>query len=176
LHLGAAALLAALVVTACDSDNSTTTTDVVEPADAITAMVAWQSDERPPVLGDDGNAQLPVIYVVTDDGAVLDVGVQANVAAATVDWATVRFADDVTDTFDPDLTGQPVRDDGVMLLVGAMPEPAPTVELDLVRFYSAAGGEPIKLDIAVVDQPAGTDPHNTADEAPRAIVTAVTQP
>ena len=38
---------------------------------------------------------------------------QADVAAATVDWATVRFADDVAEAFDPDLEGEPVRDDGV---------------------------------------------------------------
>mgnify|MGYP006974247207 CR=1 FL=1 len=54
-------------------------------------------------IADDGEVQLPVIYVVADAGTTIDVGVQADVAESTVDWATVRFADDIADTFDPDL-------------------------------------------------------------------------
>ena len=62
-------------------------------ADAITAIVAWQAEEQEPVIDDDGEPQLPVIFVVAGDGTTIDVGVQADVAEATNDWATVRFAD-----------------------------------------------------------------------------------
>ncbi len=113
-----------------------------------------------------------MIFVVADDGATIEVGVQADVAAATVDWATVRFADDVADVFDPDLDGEPVRDDGVLLLIGAMPEPAQRVELDLVRYTAVDDGEPIVLEITAESHTDGTQP----DAAPRTIVTAVTQP
>ncbi len=160
-----------LAIGACD-DSDDTATDVVGSADAITAAVAWQADEQEPVLDDNGEVQLPLIFVVAEDGATIDVGVQADVTAATVDWATVRFADDVTDTFDPDLEGEPVRDDGIMLLVGPMPEPAPSIELGLVRYSAVDDGEPIILEITANVRPEDTDP----DTALRAIVTAATRP
>ncbi len=169
-HFGAVALLAALAISSCDSDDPTAN-DVVGPADAITATIAWQASEQEPVLDDNGEAQLPVIFVVAGDGATIDVGVQADVAAATVDWATVRFADDVTETFDPDVDGEPVRDDGAMLLLGPMPEPAPSIELDVVRYYAIDDGEPFTLEIT-----SDTTITDTDSSTPRASVTAVTQP
>lgn len=170
-HGAVALAIAALGLAGCGSDDPQATA-VVGSADAITAAVAWQADELAPMLDDDGEAQLPVIFVVAGDGATIDVGVQADVAGDTVDWATVRFADDVTDTFDPDLEGEPVRDDGVMLLVGPMPDPAPSIELDLVRYVAVDDGEPFRLEITAEIESDGTDP----DEIPRAMVTAVTQP
>lgn len=169
MTLGIAALVAMAAAGGC-SNGDDAPSDVVGSADAITAAVAWQADEQEPVLDDDGEAQLPVIFVVADDGATIDVGVQADVAASTVDWATVRFADDVADTFDPDLDGEPVRDDGVLLLLGPMAEPARSVEVDLVRYAAADSGEAFTLEITAAT---GTD---DGAAMPRAVVTAVTQP
>lgn len=165
----AAALLLVLTVAACDGD---TAGDVVGAADAITAIVAWQAGEQEPVISDDGELKLPVIFVVADGGAMIDVGVQAEVAEATADWATVRFADDVSDTFDPGLEGEPVRDEGAMLLLGPIPEPERRIELDMVRYTAADDGEPFRLEITSNTSTVGTGP----DPAPRASVTAVTQP
>lgn len=167
---GAVAVLGVLTVASCDDDE--TDSDLVGPADAITAVVAWQAGEQEPVIADDGEVQLPVIYVVADAGTTIDVGVQAEVAESTVDWATVRFADDIADTFDPDLEGEPVRDDGVTLLVGPIPEPAPSIELDLARYTAVDESEPFVVEI--VSEPA---PDDTSDDpAPRATVTSATQP
>jgi len=163
-------MLAAFVLVACDNDN-TAPTDVVGPADAITAVVAWQADEQEPVLDASGTEQLPVIFVVADGGGTIDIGVQAAVAAATADWATVRFADDVADTFDPRLDHEPVRNDGVMLLIGPMPVPARTVEVNLVRYATVDDGEPFTLMITS-DVPTT----NTDNAAPKAAVTSVSQP
>jgi hypothetical protein len=168
--MSAGAALGVFTLASCDDDE--TTADVVEPADAITAVVAWQTDEQDPVIADDGEVQLPVFYVVADAGTTIDVGVQADVAESTVDWATVRFADDVTDTFDPDLEDEPVRDDGVMLLVGPIPEPARSIELPVIVYTAVDDGEPYVVEI--VSEPAPTD---TSDvPAPRATVTSATQP
>jgi hypothetical protein len=166
-----AALLAVLTIAACGGDDDTPS-DVVGSADAITAAVAWQADEQEPVVDDNGETRLPVIFLVSEDGATIDVGVQAEVAAATVDWATVRFADKTADTFDPGLDGEPVRDQGVMLLLGPIPEPARSVDLALVRYYAVDDGEPIVLEITAELHTDGTDP----DMVQRAVVTAVTQP
>ncbi len=168
-----AALLAVFAVAACDSGGGESS-DVVGSADAITAAVAWQAGEQEPVVDTDGEAQLPVVFVVADDGATIDVGVQADVAADTVDWATVRFADDIADTFDPDVEGEPVRDDGVLLLIGPMPEPARSVELELVRYSDIDTGEAFTLEITAEMRSDDTTADGTT--APNAIVTAVTQP
>lgn len=162
-------MLGAFLLVACDNDN-TAPIDVVGPADAITAVVAWQAEEQEPVLDASGEAQLPVIFVVADGGATIDIGVQADVAAATVDWATVSFADDVADTFDPRLDGGPVRNDGVMLLIGPMPVPARTVEVNLVRYTAVDDGEPFALMITS-DVPTT----NTDNATPHASVTSVTR-
>ena len=169
VHIGAVALLGAFALASCDSDDAAPA-DVVGSADAITAAVAWQADEQEPVLDDNGEPLLPVIFVVAGDGTTIDVGVQADVAGATVDWATVRFADRATDAFDPDVEGEPVRDDGVMLLVGPIPEPARMIELDVVRYIALDEGQPLTLEI--VSEPSPTDTSDTP--APRAIVTSVT--
>jgi len=171
VQLVAAALVATFVVAACDSDDAAPT-DVVGVADAISAVVAWQADEQQPVLDDNGEELLPVIFVVADIGVTIDVGVQADVAAATADWATVRFADDVTDTFNAALEGEPVRDAGVMLLVGPMPDPAQSVEVALVRYRSVDDAESFTLEIT--SDP--TTPTDTDNATSRASVTSVTQP
>ena len=169
-HRGAGALLAILAIAACDGGS--TPTDVVDSADAIIAVIAWQADEQEPVIDDDGEPQLPVIFIVADVGTTIDVGVQADVAETTADWATVRFADDVTDTFDPGLEGEPVRDDGSMLLLGPIPEPARSIELDVVRYTAVDDAEPFTLEIT-----SGPPADDTGDTpTPRATVTAVMQP
>jgi hypothetical protein len=169
--VGTVAVFGVFALASCDDDEETTS-DVVGPADAIIAVVAWQADEQEPVIADDGEVELPVIYVVADAGTTIDVGVQADVAESTVDWATVRFADDIADTFDPDLEGEPVRDEGAMLLVGPIPEPARSIELPVVRYTAVDEDEAFVVEI--VSEPA---PDDTSDvPVPRATVTSATQP
>jgi len=145
---------------------------VVEPAAAYTAIVAWQAAEQEPVLDDNGEVELPVIYVVAADGATVDVGVQAAVAESTIDDAVVRFADDVTEGFDTDAEGSPVHDDGVMLAVGAMPDPSRTIDVQVARFVAQDDFEQLLVEISVTDpQVVGTD----GAQVPPAEVTSVTR-
>lgn len=168
--VGAVAVLGVFTLASCDDDESAP--GEVGAAGAISAVVAWEAGKQEPVIADDGEVRFPVIYIVADAGATIDVGVQADVAETTLDWATVRFADDIADTFDLDLEGAPVRDDGVMLLVGPIPEPARSIELPLVRYTAVDNGEPMV--VTIVSEPA---PDDTSDvPAPRATVTSATQP
>jgi hypothetical protein len=155
-------------VTACGNDDAPDSSDV-DPAAALTAIVEWQAGEQEPVLDDNGEVQLPVIYVAAADGGTIDVGVQADVAESTVDIATVRFTDDQGDAFDGDLDDQPVREQGVMLLVGPMPEPGPDVLIDVTRYSSVDRSEPFQLKIT---QPPGT-PGSVGEHA---TVTVMTRP
>ena len=165
-----AAVLLAVAVAACDSDDGTAD-DVVGSADAITALVAWQAGEQEPVIDENGEPQLPVIFVVADDGTTIEVGIQAAVAGATAEWATVRFADDVSDAFDSGLEGEPVREDGALLLLGPIPEAERRIEMDVARYTAVDDSEGFTVEITSDPSSTGTGP----DPAPQASVTSVSQ-
>ena len=150
-----AAVALAVATPACSSDDGTQPGDV-DQAGAYTAIVEWQAGEQEPVETVDGTDELPVIYVAAADGETIDIGVQANVAEQTVDVADVRFADDSSEAFDDGVDGAPVIDDGSLLLVGAMPEPAPTIEVEVLRYLAAETSTPFTLLISADDAPSST--------------------
>lgn len=159
----------ALAVVACEDGEPASLHDVDESA-AYTAIVQWQASEQEPVVNDAGEEKLPVIYVVAADGDTIDVGVQAHVAAAADDVAHVRFADQSAEAFDDAAADGPVIDGGVMLMVGLMPPPAPTIDVEVVRFLSLDTSEPLTLHISADE--AASDASGTAV----ATVTSVTPP
>lgn len=163
-----AAVAFAVGAVGCGSDDAPASSEI-DPAAAYTALIEWQAGQQEPVIDDNGDVQLPVIYVASADGETIDVGVQADVAASTVDIATVRFTDDRADAFDGDLDDPPVRENGVMLLVGPMPAPGPNVLVDVTRYSSADRSEPFQLKIT---QPTGT----SGSVGQRATVTVMTPP
>lgn len=167
LARGAIAALLALGVAACDTDPPDAL-DNVMPADAYIAIVEWQVNDQEPVLDDNGDVVVPVVFVVAEDGTTIDVGVQAQVAEATTEWATVRFADQPSEAFNPDVDGEPVRDDGVMLLVGAIPDPAPAVEVSVTRYTSVDDSETLLVRLTATPGPA-----NTSAVSPKASVVSV---
>jgi hypothetical protein len=170
LQFAVVAVITVVPLTGCDGDDAAD--GVVGPADAISAIVAWQADEQEPVLDDEGTTRLPVIFVVPGDGATIDVGVQADVASAMVDTATVRFADDIGDAFESDVEGEPVRDDGVMLLVGPIPEPRRTISVEVDRYQTVDEWEPLQMEITADSEPTGTG----GESVSVASVTVVTPP
>lgn len=159
------AMFFASTLSACNDEP--TAEGIVEPTDAYTAIVAWQTTEQDPIVDDDGEAQLPVIFVVAASGDLINVGVQAAVAEATADEAVVRFADEATDGFDPTADGSPVREGGVMLAIGAIPEPAHSIDVDVDRY--TVQHEPEQLTLTITAQYESTD-----EPVARAIVTQVT--
>jgi hypothetical protein len=168
LTTGLAAL--ALVATACGDDE--TPDGALGTADAVTAIVQWQAIEQEPVLDDGGEPLLPVVYVVAADGETIDVGVQAAVAQAVVDNVVVRFADDASEAFDPDAEGEPVRDDGSLLAIGVVAEPASTLMVDVDRY--TAHTDPETLTVRVAERTDfSTIPDDLDPELNRAEVTDV---
>ena len=94
---------------------------MVEPGEVYVAIIRWELSRLDDgtgtsVAATDGT-DLPIVYVVTADGSEISAGVQASVAAATVDDATVRFADSRDQVLDTDADDQPVSDDAVLLSV-----------------------------------------------------------
>jgi hypothetical protein len=124
-------------VTSCSSDGDTTD-DTVDGAAALTALVNWAADELPVVENDEGEIELPVVYVTAQDGGTMEAGLQASVVERTNETAIVRFADDRREAIDGTSDIDAVHDGGVMLVVGAVPEPASTLDLE-VEWYESLG-------------------------------------
>lgn len=119
--------------------------------DALTALVRWHVAETEPVVDDAGDIVLPVVYVASDAGETIDVGVQATVAEQTVDDAVVRFADDRSEAVDDDADGSPVKDDGVLVLLGEMPEPAPSVTFAVTVYRAVDDERALEIDATATE-------------------------
>ena len=161
---GVSALLIGTV--ACDGASSDDSNSV-GPAAAYTAIVEWQVGDQEPVVDDNGKVVTPVVFLAAQDGATIDAGVQAAVAEATSDWATVRFADQPGEAFDPDIEGEPVREDGVMLSVGPLPEAARSIDVSVMRFIAVEDFEEFLVEITATPNPA-----NTSAVSPKAAVSS----
>jgi hypothetical protein len=120
-----AALVMALVpastlgVTGCGGGKHQQT--MVEPDEVYVAIIRWElarlGDATASSVVATEPTDLPIVYVVAADGSAISAKVQANVAAATVDVATVRFADSRDEVLETDQENQPVKDGGVLLSV-----------------------------------------------------------
>lgn len=128
-----------LFLAACTSDSAG-----VKPlttGDAYSAAINWYVDSLPappPTTG--GEAPGPVIvYVVSESGKSINSQAQASVVADFADRkddVTVRFLDLRDDALDLDIDKQPVKDGGVLLLVGEVEERPPPVNLDVVVYHN----------------------------------------
>ena len=144
--------IAAIVVVACSSDGGSTQ-GTVEDTAAVTALVNWAAGEMPPEVDENGDVEPPIVYVATHSGSTLDAGLQASVVEETTDTATVRFADDRSEAIDDTSELMPVHDDGVMLVVGDLPDPAPTLTVD-VEWYRSID-ETRNLVVTITADPSG---------------------
>lgn len=127
----------AVASTGCDDGSGASpATPEVGATGALIAVIDWEVSEYEPMVNEDGDVELPVVYVAPAGGGTIDVGVQAAVVEATVETAIVRFADEAGEALDTDVDGEPVKDDGVLLIVGDMPDPSRTIEFGVVRYRS----------------------------------------
>lgn len=131
-------ILGALTVaaTGCDSNGDVPPPPEVTPAEAYVAVIHWELEQHVPVIDEDGNDQPLVIYLAAQAGATVDIGVQAEVVEATADDATIRFSDESSQAIDEGLDHRPVKDDGVMFIVGDLTLGAATIETVVRRYQS----------------------------------------
>ena len=61
---------------------------------------------------------------------------QADVISDIDDAAVIRFADDARDARDENLDNEPIKDDGVMILVGEFEPDQTAVDARIVRYRS----------------------------------------
>jgi hypothetical protein len=155
LNTALAALVSPVVLVglaACGSDDDGKETYTVEPHEVYLAVIQWELERRAdsievpavpdPSTDDSTDADdddLPVVYVAAADGSAIAANVQATVAHATVDVATVRFADAHDEALEMDDETQPVKDDGVLLSVAPIPlddEQQRTVDVEVTVYRS----------------------------------------
>lgn len=86
----------------------------------------------------DGEAPLPVVYVISTGEDDIAAAAQAATAQALHDVVDVRFADDRDEALILDAPDRPVRDEGVLLAVGEIPadESGGSVEVAVEQYRS----------------------------------------
>ena len=124
-----------LALVGCTSDPPTERATVT-PTNAYTAIVRWEIARSEPVLDADGNVEAPVIYIAAASGGTVDVRVQADVVSNIDDAAVIRFADDARDAREEELDNEPVKDNGVMILIDEFEPDQAKVEARIVRYQS----------------------------------------
>ena len=133
----AAMAVAVFALTGCTSDPIPERSTVT-PGSAYIAIVQWELGQEEPVLDEEGNIEPPVIYLASVLAGTIAVGVQAEVVATIDDSAVIRFADDPRDARDEGLEGEPVKDDGVMIVLGEFEPDQFVVNARISRYKSDA--------------------------------------
>ena len=161
---------ALLVLTACDSDPSGP--KPVTTADAYIAAIRWYvaSLPAPGPAGTDStesaeDAEPLVVFIAPSDGVLIDADAQVAVLAELDDMSesvSVVFEDVRDDAIDLEAENQPVKDNGVLLLVGKVVEGPPPVEVAIEVYRHIDDDESFQMRIIR----AGSDDYE---------VTAVTQ-
>jgi hypothetical protein len=98
--------------------------------------------DLPPTADED---PLPVVYVFGAEGTTIPVDIQVNVVKPLKDEAEIRFVDAREDAVldevpEGDDREEPVRDNGVLVTFGALPETGSTIEVE-VDIYASVGEE-----------------------------------
>ncbi|MGA9276932.1 hypothetical protein [Ilumatobacter sp.] len=161
----AACAVLAVALVGCSSDPEPEQTTVAA-ADAFTSIVRWEIDQLEPVIDDDGNVEAPVIYLASGSGGTIDVRVQADVVAEIGDAAVIRFADDGRDAIDESLDNEPVKDDGVLIVLDDFQPDAATVEARIVRYRSIDDDEAWLLEVTVAGDRTTVKSASVAAEIP----------
>jgi hypothetical protein len=134
-------MFAVVGICGCGSDSGSSNR-LVEPASALAAIVTWALAEpgaSPSVTAPDTapTEDQPVVYLTAQSGETIDAGIQASVVESLHDEATVRFADERTEAVDDESDDEPVRDNGVMLIVGELPDGERVADVDVEWYRSS---------------------------------------
>lgn len=154
-----------LVLAGCSSDPAPVRA-TVEPAGAYAAIVRWEVDRLEPVIDDDGNVEAPVIYLASGSRGTIDVQLQADVVTEIGEDAVIRFADDARDALDESLDDEPVKDDGVLIVLDDFQPDQSTAEVRIDRYRTIDDDTEWLLEITAVDDGATVNSSILATEVP----------
>ncbi len=120
-----------LMTASCGSGQSG---DAVDRASAIYAIVIRAVVSKPAPLPEP--LDMPV-FVVAGERATLSLEVQAAVADELHEFATIRFVDEASQAVDVDEPGRPVREHGVLVTLGEIPDRGDVVTVEAERYERA---------------------------------------
>lgn len=134
------ACLAILLIglSACGDDGGTPTTEqdpderLVEIYSATVEAIA--AHDRPAPDPEDGS--MTTLFLQAREDTEITAEVQVGVVNELDDWANVRFIDDLEEAVDVDADGAPVRDDGLLIGLGAVTDGAVTATLTADSYES----------------------------------------
>jgi hypothetical protein len=128
----AAAILAALMMVGCGGSSKD---EASRDAQVYVATVRTVLRQQP---ASDPEDELPVVYVVGAGDKKIAAKVQADVTAALIDDAKIRFADERSDALLEDQAEQPVRDKGILVAIGPVAPDKDPVRVEVEVYRSAA--------------------------------------
>jgi hypothetical protein len=111
--------------------------ELSRPAQIFVATIQEVLAEQNPAAGTD---DLPVVYVEPLSDEEIGATVQANTARELRDVADVRFADERSEALLEDEPGMPVRDDGILVAIGDVPDEGDPVDVEVETYRSEDDG------------------------------------
>jgi hypothetical protein len=126
-----AAVLVALVLAGCDGSSENTSS---RDAQVYVATIRDVLSEQPAPEQPDA---LPVVFVVGVGEKKIPASVQAEVRRDLDDDAVIRFADQRDEALLKDQDNMPVREDGVLVVLGEVPAEGDPVHLPVEIYRSA---------------------------------------
>jgi hypothetical protein len=122
---------ASLTILAACGDSSEA--EMSRPAQIFVATIQQVLADENPAAGTD---DLPVVYVEPLGDEEIDATVQADTANELREVADVRFADERSEALDEDEPGMPVRDDGILVAIGDLPDEGDPVDVEVETYRS----------------------------------------
>lgn len=141
---GRALVIALVALTACSSSGGSPPTPVDRTVDVYEGIVRWTIGglPSPPTTGVE---KLPIVYVIAVDGDPIAADSQVEIVRDLKDDATVRFADQRDEAIDDGVEGEPVRDGGILVLVGPVEDGTVPVDVDITLYRTASDERPMRL-------------------------------
>ena len=159
--IGALAI-AAMSLTSCSSDPDNPVAGDGRTAAVYESILDWMLDEEPDV----GTGERPewVIFVASRSETPIDIDVQVAVVDALDERISVRFIDERTEAVDVDSDDQPVRDGGILVGLGAVPQEGDSIDVYTDRYRNTDDVEAWLMNVersgdswAIAGTPTSTD-------------------
>jgi hypothetical protein len=138
-----AVVLVALAVAGCDGTKTDESSRVAQVYVATIRDVLAAEPPRDPA------AKLPVVYVVGVGEEKIAATVQADVAQALDEDAEIRFADKREEALLEDQEDVPVRDEGVLLAIDAVPPDDDPVDVHVEIYRSEVDSSKVVLTVGM---------------------------
>ncbi len=125
----------AVGLTACSSGSDDPAAGDGRTAAVYESILHWMIDEEHVVESNERPEW--VMFVAPRSEEPIDIDVQVAVVGALDPRIFVRFIDDRTEAVDADSEGEPVRDEGILVGLGAVPQESDRVEVYADRYRNS---------------------------------------